>query len=305
MELNEEAVQLLAAILNVSASEIKEMAESEEGEKQFKDRNAANLKKKFDEGHKKASKLTSKSYSDALKQAFDVDISGETPEEIANSVKEAVSDRDADDVSEETIKAHPAYKALLDDRLKDQQKFNKEVEKKVKEQVREQKEHFEQELKKTKKSSYLSELEIEARQWLVDEGAILHSDPEKQKKQIQKFVKEIAEANDLDKDEEGKFMFSKDGSPLTNSQGHNATVQDLFRDNDYMFSYQKTQQRQSTGLDPNKTGGNGNAKFQHYKGDIPKSDAELNALRFKAANKEISKEAFKEVEQAYEATKSA
>lgn len=297
--------KFLKAVLGLeSDAQAQEILDSENAEQQIKELNAANLKRKLDEGDKKGRGMASKDFKKAMKNTYGVDVAGETPDEMLESLKESVTGEQADEVSEDTVKAHPAYKALLDERLKAEQKFNKEVEKKVNEKVKEERERFDQELKKTKKSSYLTELEVQAKEWLVNEGAILHSDPEKQKKQIQKFVKEIAEANDLDKDSEGKFLFSKDGNALTNSHGHNATVQDLFRENDYMFSYQKTQQRQSSGLDPNGSGG-GQRKFEHFKDEVPKNEAEFNALRIKRVNREITPEAFKEAEAAYEASKTA
>lgn len=303
-------MELTAAFLKAflgldSEAKAQEILDSEDAEQQIKELNAGNLKRIREESHKKGQGIADKAFRSAIKSKFGVEIEAGLPaDEIASQLKESVSGQEAEELSEETVKAHPAYKSLESERLRDKQLFNKEVEKKVNEKVKEERERFDSELKKTKKSSYMSELEIEATQWLTDEGAILHSDPEKRKKQIQKFVKEIAEANDLDKDDEGKFLFSKDGNPLTNSHGHNASVHDLFRDNDYMFSYQKTQQRQSTQLDPNGSGG-GQARFQHFKGDVPKNEQEMKAIELKRVNREISVEAFKEVQAAYEASKPA
>lgn len=302
MELNEEAVSLLASILNVSSEKIKEYAEGEEAEKQLKELNANNLKKRFDEGHKKASKLTSKTYTDALKAEFDVDITGETPEDIARNFKEAISDRDADDISEETIKSHPAYKALQSEKTRVEQDKLKEVEKEVKKRVKETEEKFKSDLKAAKKLGIMSEAELEAERWLTESGAILHADPEKRKKQIKELAKKL-ESYDLEKDEDGGFLISKDGTPLT-KDGHNAKLTDVFREYDYLYSFQEVKQRESTKLDPKNPGG-GNKQFEHFKGVVPKDDKEMSDLRIKRVNREISPEAFKEVEAAYEATKTA
>lgn len=304
MELNEVAVSLLAAILNVKPEQVQEMAESEEAEKQFKELNASNLKKKFDEGHKKASKLTSKDFATALKSAFDVDVAGESPEEIAASIREALSDRDADDISDDVIKAHPLFKAEAEKNLRNEQQFNKAVEKKVKEQVKEKEADYQRQLKEAKRSGIMTEAEVAAERWLTDNNAILHSDPEKRKRQIKELAKKL-DSYDLEKDEDGQFMISKDGTPLTNKEGHNASLSDVFQEHDYLFNFQTVQQRQSSQLNPNANGRTQTQQFQHYKGDVPKTDAEMEALSFKAANREISKEAYKEVAAFYEASKTA
>ncbi len=297
--------KFLKAVLGLdSDAQAQEILDSDNAEQQIKELNAANLKRKLDEGDKKGRGMASKDFKKAMKNTYGVDVAGETPDEMLESLKESVTGEQADEVSEDTIKAHPAYKALLDEKVKVEQRQNKEVEKRVKELVKEDRDKYEKELKKAKTEVYLTDLEIEAKEWLIEQGAILHADPEKQKKQIKKFVKDSVDGKDLDRDEDKKYLFSKDGNPLTNSHGHNATVQDLFRENDWMFSYQKTQQRQSSGLDPNGSGG-GQRKLEHYKGEVPKNEAEFNALRIKRVNREITPEAFKEAEAAYEASKTA
>lgn len=282
-----------------SVEKAQEILDSEDGLQQIKELNAANLKKARDEGDSKGRGMVIKEFKKAAKAEYSVDITSEKPDEILESLKESMAGQQAEEVSEETIKAHPAYKALEGDRLKDQQKFNKEVEKKANELSKDVKADYEKQLKQVKKSGFLTELEIEAKEWLLKEGAILNSDPEKQKKQIQKFVRDIAEANDLDKDEDGKILFSKDGSPVTNSHGHNATAHDLFRDNDFAFSFKTVEERKSSGLNPNGGGNSQQKKFEHYKGEVPKDEAGMNELRNKRVNREISPEAFKEVEAAY------
>lgn len=299
MELNEQAAAILAAILNVPVSKVKEYAEAEDAEQQIKDLNAANLKKKFDEGHKKASKLTSKSLIEAIKAELDIDVSGETPQELAAALKETLSDRDASDISEEAIKASAPYKDLQAKVTRSEQDVNKIVEKKVNERVKEEKDKFDKELKQAKKSSQLSKVETEFVKWAEKEGVILNSDPEKRDKQIRKYVKDLTDSLDLDEDEDGRPLLSKDGTPLTNKDGHNASFSDVFRDNDYLFVFKTVQDRQSSNLNPNANGGNQSKKFEHYKGEVPKDEKGLQDLRIKAVNREISREALKEVEAAY------
>lgn len=289
----------LKAFLGISEEKAQEILDSEDAEQQIKSLNADNLKKKFDEGHKKASKLTSKQLVDALKAEFDIDLSGETAQELAQSLKEQISDREAEDVSEETIKAHPAYKALQSDLTRKDQDFNKAVEKKVKEQVKEKEAQYQKDLKAAKRQGLMTEAEVEAERWLTENNAVLSTDPEKRKKQIKELARKL-DSYDLEKDEDGSFLISKDGTPLTNKEGHNAALPDIFGEYDYLFNFQTTQQRQSTQLDPKNPGGNGQQKvFQHYKGEVPKTEQEYKALEIKAVNREISREAFKEVEAAW------
>lgn len=302
MELSEQAAAILAAILNVPVSKVKEYAEAEDAEQQIKDLNAANLKKKFDEGHKKASKITSKNLIEAIKAEFDIDLSGETPQELAVSLKESLSDRDADDISEETIKASSAYKSLLAEKTRTEQEVNKQVEKKVKEQVKEKEAEFQKTIKQVKKSSLLTEVEREAEKWLEKEGAILSADPERRMKQIKEFAKKV-DAYDLDKDEDGNFLISKaDGTPATNKDEHNASLSDIFRENDYLFNFKTVEERKSSGLNPNGGGNSSSKKFEHWKGEVPKTKAELDAIELKYVMKDKdapTRDALKEVQAAY------
>jgi hypothetical protein len=303
MELNEVAKNLLAAILNVSPDKVAEMAESEEAEQQFKELNATNLKKRFDDGHKKGVKFSSKEYIAALKSSLDVDVSGESPEDIANSIKEALSDRDADDISEEAVKAHPLFKAESEKSLKLEQSFNKEVEKKAKVLVKEKETEFERKLKEAKRSGFLTEAEMAAEKWLTENNAILSPDPEKRKKQIKELAKKL-DAYDLDKDEDGQFLISQGATPVLNKEGHNASLSDVFQEYDYLYNFQTVQQRQSTGINPNAPS-SGNNGFKHYKGEVPKDEAGMNELRTKKLYGELTADAYKEVEAAYVASKTA
>lgn len=303
MELNDQAKSILAAVLGVKVEEITKIAETEEAEQQFKDMNKAKLDKLRDESHKRGAGMVKKAFKSAIKSNFDLDIDLDLEaDDIATKLSEHISERGAENISEESIKASPVYKSLQSDLTRAQQDQNKIVEKKVKELVKEEKEKFDKELKQAKKSSQLSKVETEFVKWAEKEGVILNSDPEKRDKQIRKYVKDLTESLDLDEDEEGRPLLSKDGTPLTNKDGHNASFSDVFRDNDYLFVFKTVQERQSSNLNPNGGGNNQQKKFEHYRGEVPKTQAEFDALQLKYVNKEKdapSRDAFKEVQAAF------
>lgn len=303
MELSEDAVALLAKILNVSGDKVKEYAEAEDGEKQLVELNANNLKKKQDEGHKKGLGMTSKAYKTALKSTFDIDVTGETAEEMFESLKEQLLDRGAEDVSDDAVKAHPAYKALQTDLTRKEQEFNKNVEKRVKEQMKEKDAQYQKEIKAAKRMGIMTEAEREAERWLTENNAILSTDTEKRRKQIKELAKKL-DSYEIEKDEDGTFLISQNDKAVTNNEGHNASLSDIFREYDYLYNFQQTQQRQSTQLNPNGSGG-GQKRFEHFKGEVPKNEAELTQLRYDRVNGKLTKEAFKEAEAAYEAGKTA
>lgn len=299
-----ELLKIIAKLLNISEDKAKEFVDKED-EDGLIDLNKANLDKRFDDGHKKASKLSTKKLVDALKSELDVEIKGESPEEIAESFKEAIENRSADDISEEQIKASDTYKDLLTQFNKKEGEINKIVDKKVKEAVKEKEKEFADGLKRAKRQAIDSELELEAEKWLVENNAILSTDPAKRKKQIKELAVKLA-SDEVEKDSDGSYLISKaDGTPYTNKDGHNATLADRFSEFDYLFNFQEVQQRQSSGLPPAGPGRSGGVEFKHFKGDVPKDEAGLNDLRIKRVNREISAEAYQEAETAYKANQTA
>lgn len=299
-----ELLKIIAKLLNISESKAQEFIDKED-EDGLIELNKANLDKRFDDGHKKASKLSTKKLVDALKAELDVDVKGETPEEIAESFKEAIENRSADEISEEQIKASDTYKDLLTQYNKKDGEINKQVDKKVKEALKEKEKEYEVNLKKARRQAIDSDIELEAERWLTENKAILSTDPAKRKKQIKELAAKLA-ADEVEKDSDGSYLISKaDGTPYTNKDGHNASLADRFSEFDYMFNFQEVQQRSSSGLPQGGPGKPGNFEFKHFKGDVPKDEQELNNLRIKRVNREISPEAFQEAEAAYKASQPA
>lgn len=303
MEL-QDLINALARVLNVKPSQVQQWMDEENGEDAIAQHNSENLKKKFDEGHKKAAKIARKEIADALSSAFDVDITGTTAEEIASALKSGITP-DVD-LSEDAIKKTETYKNLVAENTRLQQDQNKEVEKRVKESLKEKEAEYKKGLREASRKAINSELELAAERWLTDNNAVLNEDPEKKRKQIRELVNKLRDV-EIEKDDDGGYLISKEGKPLTNKDGHNATIQDQFREFDYLFRFQEVKERKSTGLDPKNPGGNpGNQAFQHFKGEVPKDEAGMNAIRMDYVNKKIDNAAYKEVEKAYnEATKTA
>jgi len=302
-----ELLNIIAKLLNVPVAKAQEFVDQED-EDGIIELNKANLKKRFDDGHKKATKEASKKVVDAIKSEFDIEINGETPDEIVNSIKEGLESRSADDISEEKIKASEPYKELLTTLNKKDAEFQRQVDKKVKETVKEKEKEYETGLKKAKRQALDAEVEREAEKWLVESKAILPEDPAKRSKLIKEFAAKLS-ADEIERDEDGKFIVSKpDGTPYTNKDGHPATLVDRFSDYDYLVNFQQVQQRTSTGLPPTGPGKPGQTQFQHFKGEVPKDEAGMNELRnsyLYDKSKGITKEALKEAEAAYEAAKTA
>ena len=297
-------VKATARILGISESKVQAYADKA-GEdvdtdiEELVEASRTNLTKKFDEGHKKATALTTKTVAEAISTALDLEITAKTPEELAAALKTELESKGGDGLTEDAVKNSEAYKTLQADLLRSQQDGNKEVEKRVKAALKEKEAEFKKEIRTAKRSAIDTKLEKQAEEYLTEKGAILNADPAKRKLQIKEFVKKLNDY-DVEGDEDGEFVFSKDNKPKTNADGHNAKLTDLFEENDWMFSYQDVQNRQSTGLPPNQqrppAGG-----FKHYKGEVPKSEAEMDTLRMKFAGKEIGRDAYLEVKEAYEA----
>lgn len=296
----EQLIQLFAATLNIKPEKFEEIVEAEDAETQIKELSKTALKKKFDEGHGKGLSKGTKELVDAIKSELGVDFSGTTGQEMAESLKGAVSEIEGAELTEEAIKNSDVYKAAVAERVKLEQNFNKAVEKKANEKVAAEKEALQKELKAAKKGSIKAKLEVVAEKWLEEEGALLSDDPARRKRQIKEFVNKL-DAYDIDEDADGDYLFTKDGNAVNNAQGHNAKVADIFRENDYLFNFNKTKPRTSTGLNPS-GGGNPKGKFEHFKGNMPTNEAEMDALRLDRVNGKISREAFKEVEAAYAET---
>lgn len=299
MEL-QDLINALARVLNVKPDQVQQWMDGENGEDAMVQHNSDNLKKKFDEGHKKAAKIARKEIADALSSAFDVDITGTTAEEIASALKSGITPET--DLSEDAIKKTDTYKQLVAENTRLQQDQNKEVEKRVKESLKEKEAEYKKGLREASRKAINSELELAAERWLTDNNAILNDDPDKKRKQIRELVNKLSDV-EIEKDDDGGYLISKDGKPLTNKDGHNASIQDQFQEYDYLFRFQDVQERKSSGLDPKNPGGKtGNPTFQHYKGEVPKDTKGMDELRMKYVSKQLSREAFKEAEAAFEAT---
>jgi len=296
----EQLIQLFAATLNIKPEKFAEIEEAEDAEAQIKELSKAALTKKFNEGHGKGLSKGTKELVEAIKSELGVDFSGTTGQEMAESLKSAVAEIEGAELTEEAIKGSDVYKAAIAEKVKLEQNFNKAVEKEVKKQSAAEREALQKELKAAKKSSIKTELEVVAEKWLEDEGALLSDDPARRKRQIKEFVNKL-DAYDIEKDEDGDYMFTKDGNAINNAEGHNAKVSDIFRENDYLFNFNKTKPRTSTGLNPSGSG-TPKGKFEHFKGTLPTNEAEMDALRMERVNGKISREAFKEAEAAYAET---
>jgi hypothetical protein len=294
----EELLKVISRLLNVSVEKAKEIADGEDGEGKLIDLNKEIHKKKFDDGHKKATARGLKDFTDAIGSELDITVSGSTPEEILSSIKEGLS-ANGSAVTDDQIKGSDLFKELQSQLTKATQDQNKIVEKRVKEETRKQKETFESELKSAKRGALNSELYSKAEQWLTEKGAILHEDSAKRQKQIKELVNKLSDL-DIDKDDDG-FIFTKDGQAKTNKDGHNAKIDDVFGEYDYLFNFKTGQQRQSPGLDPNGHQQPGNNNFKHFKGDVPKTKEEMDKIHTDFIYGNIDKEAYQEVNTAYEA----
>lgn len=305
MELNEEGVALVAELLKLPKEKVLEIVPADDAPAQFKKLADAALKTARDEGHQKGTGKTSKDLLSALKAEFDIDLTGVTPAEIAKSLKEAVAEQGSNELTEEVVKASEWYKELQADAARKEAKRVKEIEKGIKEGTKAAEENFKKELKAAKKSGYLTEIEIAASEYLEKEGAILSDDPEKRKKQIKTFLKESLSDMDVEKDEDGDWIFTKDGLPAS-KDGKAVTLDDAFAAGDYLFNKKTVQQRESSNLDPKNPGGKGGKQeFKHWKGEVPKDDQEMQAITTKRVNREISPEEYNEVNAAYKASKAA
>lgn len=297
----EDAIKLIAKLLNITEAKVQSYIDSENVEESVEallELNRNNLKGKLDEGHKKGLKQATKKLVDTLKSEFDLDISGDTPEAIAESLKGSLESRSADDISEETIKVSQAYKDLQAQLTRETQDRNKLVEKEVSKQIKEKKKEFDEGLKKAKRGSIDSRIEAAAKDWLIEQKAILPSDPAEQKLFIKDFAKKLA-SDDIEEDEDGNFLISQNGSPVINKEGHNATLSDRFSNYKYLFARQSVQQRESSQLDPNGGGGSGQSEFKHFKGVVPTNAAEMSKIQMDFSNNVISPEAYKEAKAAY------
>lgn len=293
-------ITLIAGILSVTEEEATAFADADgdTGATSFKDLSKKTLKEKLDEGHKKGMKKATETLVSKLKNTFDVDIDVENPDEIATALKEHLNSEGAAELTDETVKAHPAYKELQSELNKKEKDQNKLIEKKVKELVSEKENEFKAGLKKESRKSIDARLEIEAERWLTENKAVLSTDPAKKRKQIGEIVAKLRN-DDIEIDEDGDFVLSDaEGKPILNAKGKTATLHDRFGDFDYLYTFQTTQQRSSSNIDPKKTGG-GNPTFTHFKGDVPTTEAEMDVYRTKYFKKQMPKEEFKEVEAAY------
>lgn len=304
MELNDEGVELVAELLGLPKEKVLEIVPADDAPTQFKALGTAAIKKARDEGHQKGTGQTSKTLLAAIKAEFDVELTGSTPAEIAKSLKEAVAEQGSEGMSEEAIKASDTYKELQAEAARKEAKKQKDIEKGIKEGIKQQEEVFKKELKAVKKSGYLTEIEIAAGEYAEKEGLVLSSDPDTRRRQIKALIKEGLSDFDVDKDEDGDFILTKDGQPAT-KDGRSMTIEDAFRSGDYLFNKQTVKQRESSALDPKNPGGGPKGEFKHFKGEVPKDEVEMNALRVKLNYREISREALEEAESAYKASKSA
>lgn len=306
MELNDEGVDLVSKLLGIPKEDVAKIVPADDAPAQFIAMGKAAIKTARDEGHQKGYGKTAKELLAALKAEFDIDLTGTTPAEIAKSLKEAVSEQGSDELTEDAVKASEWYKELQADAARKEVRRAKEIEKGIKEGTKAAEENFKKELKAAKRSGYLTEIEIAAGEYLEKEGAILSDDPDKRKKQIKMFLKESLADLDVDKDDDGDFILTKDGLPAT-KDGKSITLDDAFAGADYIFNKKTVKQRESTGLDPNNPGGGkgGSTEFKHFKGEVPKDENEMNQLRIKKINREISDEEYKEAEAAFKASNAA
>ena len=290
-----ELLKIISKLLNISEARAQEFIDQDD-EDAVTRLNAENLKKKFDEGHKKAIGQGLKDLVKTFSTEFDFDVTGSTPEEIIASVKAGFENRDPSDITEEVIKGSDAYKELQSELTRTQQNQNKLVEKKVKEVVKEKEVEFNKNLSKAKREALNSELYIKAEKWLTDKKAVLSTDPVKRQKQIKELADKLG-SFEIEKDGDG-YLISKDGTPETRD-GHNASLEHVFNDYDYLYTFQEVQSRESTGLPAGGVQGGGQTNLKHFKGEIPKDEAGLNKVRMDYAEKKISKEAYQEVTGAY------
>lgn len=304
MELNDEGVELVAELLKLPKEKVLEIVPADDAPAQFKKLADAAIKTARDEGHQKGTGKISKDLLAALKAEFDIDLTGNTPAEIAKSLKDAVAEQGSEELTEEVVKASEWYKELQADAARKEAKRVKEIEKGIKDGTKVAEENFKKELKAVKKSGYLTEIEIAAGEYLEKEGAILSDDPATKKRQIKAFLKESLTDLDVEKDDDGDFVLTKDGMPATRD-GKAVTIEDAFSEGSYLFPKKTVQQRQSSQLDPKNPGGKGTTEFKHFKGVVPKDETEMNDLRTKKLYGELSGEAFKEAETAYNASKTA
>ena len=293
-----EIFKVVAKILNIPEAKAKEFIDAED-EDAIIDLNKTNLQKKFDDGHKKASKLATKAVVDAFKSEFDFDISGESAEDIVSSIKIGLEGRSADDISEETIKGSEAYKKLQSEVSRAQQDQNKIVEKEVNKRLKEKETEFNTKLKQTKREALNTKLERAAEEWLTDNKAIMPTDPVKRKKLIKEIANKLAN-DEIEEDEEGNFLITNaDGTPLLNKDGFNATLADRFSEYDYLVRFQDVQHRESTGLPAGGGNQGGAATFKHFKGEVPKSESEMSKYHLEYSEGTLSKDAYHEVKAAY------
>lgn len=297
----EKLLKIIARLLNIKeVDKVKAMIEAEDGEDAVTTLSGAILKAKFEEGLKKGIGKSLKDLVSTFANEFDFDVTGSTIEEITASVKSGFENRDGSDISEDQVKASDTYKKLQSELTRAEQNQNKIVEKKVKEALTVKENEFKEGIKKAKRQAIDSELEVEAEKWLVDNKALLSEDKVKRRKQIKELAAKLAN-DEIEKDEDDNFLISKDGAPITNKLGHNATLADRFSEYDYMFHFQEVQQRQSSGLPPGGVQGGGNAQFKHFKGEVPKDDVGMNKIRMEYNENKISRDEYKEVEIAYNA----
>ncbi|CAG5001918.1 hypothetical protein DYBT9275_02767 [Dyadobacter sp. CECT 9275] len=293
----EQLLKIISQILGIPVAQAKELIEAEDGEKAVADLSKENLKKKFDAGHKKGMGQSAETLAKAISDELEIDVNGSTPADIASSLKTAFETRSAEGISEETVKGTEAYKALQADLTRAQQEQNKLVEKKVKEALKEKEADYQKNLKAAKREALNTELTARAEKWLTDNNAILHKDPEKRRLQIKELVDKLG-SFEIERDGE-TFLISKDGQPLTDQSGHNAGLDQVFKDYDHLFHFQEVQQRQSSGLPAGGIQSGGQSKFTHFKGKVPENQDEMNKINLEYAEKKISREAYQEVKAAF------
>lgn len=294
----------VSSVLGVPIDKLTELDELDDDAavRGVKDLGKTLITKTRDEGHGKGLKKGTEAIRKALKSEFSLDLTDDEvdADKIVAAVREKVEEEAGEGLTEEAVKQTPAYKELSSELVKAKQVSGKTIEKQVKERLAEEQKKFDAKLAELKKESMDPALFREAEKWLTKMKAVLPEDETKRDKVIKDLVNK-AKANGLDKDGEDWLITKPDGSAFLNASGHNATLEDVFAEYDYLYTFQQTQQRGSTGIDPKNPGGQAPPTFEHFKGTLPKTEAEMKQLQFDRVNGKITREAYKEAEAAFTA----
>lgn len=294
----------VSSVLGVPLDKLTELDELDDSEaaKGVKELGKALITKTRDEGHGKGLKKGTEALR-KLKAEFSLDLADDEldADKIVTAVREKVEEEAGESLTEDAVKQTPAYKELSAELVKEKQQRDKLVQKEVKTKLTEKEKEFETKLKEAQVKSLEPQFERAAEEWLTEMKAVLPEDKTKRSKVIKELAGKL-KAYKVEPDEDGDFLITKaDGSAFLNASGHNGGLTDVFAEYDYLFTFQQTQQRGSSGIDPKNQGGQAPPQFQHFKGEVPKTEAEMQQLTTDRANRRISAEAYTEAKAAYTA----